>query len=487
MTKRDVPENMKDSPEFVKVMFDEKGHPLGIRPLRATFSTPDNNGKHVQDIPQKTAVRKPVDQEVVINWISNLNQHFKDLREDFRTLALFDQKRFNELEKILSQNYSNKDSPTFIENFSRIEKEISNLKNQYNLVLQNLQSTSGEIKNLTKKLETIEFPDKEIFSQLDSLDMNLSNQIKTLKEKLESMKLPEGLIYDQLNSLDLRMSTIAKEISDTKMHEIETSEKLKSFIGNMEMCKISNMETTQKLDGFEDEMEKLRNEIALSKDFMEKIFSSVNKNVENINSELNEKLESVSLSVNQKSDQFSLINEELHSLKSQTINSINELREGQNQLFENQKQMECLLINQESISRNLANDAVLEIQKMLKKPKKRVVAKPTKSKVVRFLKKNFKIKPFTKVLVVTDKRNSTFGKTLHEATRRISKKSVLAIEENRTNKMNLDRPVIEAIKKSNYAFIVGKYSLKKMKQMAKPFKRKVKVISIKRTLNYSIL
>jgi hypothetical protein len=103
------------------------------------------------------------------------------------------------------------------------------------------------------------------------------------------------------------------------------------------------------------------------------------------------------------------------------------------------------------------------------------------------LKKNFKIKSFSKVWVITDKRNSVFGKTLYEATRSLSQKSVLAIMEDRTNKMNLDRHVIEAIKQSNYVFIVGNYSLKKVKDLAKTLRRKVKVMPIKRSLKFSIL
>ena len=459
---RDIPENMSNSPDFVKVMFDERGNPLGIKPLKG--SLPDNNGKKLQNIPQKPTIQKNVEQEVIVTWISNLSQNIKDLREGFRLIAIFNQKKFDELGKIIAESSLDKSSPILITKFKTIENEISNLKNQYNLVLGNMESASKEIKNLAKKLETMEIPDKEIFNQLDSLNASFSNQIDTLKEKMEGMKLPDGFIYDQLNSLDLRLSTITKEIADTKMHEIETSMKLKSFVEDMEICKMSNIDTVQKLSDVQDEISKLRNEIVLSKGYVENTYSEVS----------------------QKMSEFSSMNEELDFLRKDTEHSINELSESQNQLLEKQRQMESLFINQENISRNLANDAVLKIKEMLKKPK-RMVIKPTKAKVVRFLKKNFKIKPFSKVLVVTDKRNSIFGKTLYEATRRVSKKSVLAVMENRTDKMNLDKPVVEAIKKSNYVFIVGKYSLKKVKELSKNLKYKVKIVSMRRTLNYSTL
>jgi hypothetical protein len=84
-------------------------------------------------------------------------------------------------------------------------------------------------------------------------------------------------------------------------------------------------------------------------------------------------------------------------------------------------------------------------------------------------------------------KNSTFGKTLHEAARAVSKKSIFVVMENRTNKSSLDKPVIEAIKKSNYSFIVDKYSLPKVREISKTFGSKVKIISIKRTLKYSAL
>lgn len=492
MKDRDIPESMENSPDFVKVMFDEKGNPLGIKPFNGAPTIPGNNGEKLKDTPQRTIVHKPVEQDVIVNWISNLGHYANALREDFRVIAVFNQKRFNELEKIIAEKSYDKNTSVFIEKFETIENEISNLKNQYNLVLENLQLASKEIKNFSKKLETMEMPYNEIFNQLNTLDLSVSNQINTLKEKLEGMKVPEGLIFDQLNSIDLRMSTVVKEISNTKTHELETDAKLKSLVEEMQNNKSSNSEIVERLIFIEDELKKSRNEIFSANSNIGNIASSMNQKMDEVSglkNEIGEKIDALSLNqensftrlnaIEEKVNGFSRIGEELESLKIQTSGSIDKLTENQEKLKAD------LLIDQEKIA-NVVNDRFLEIQKMLKKPKKRII-KPTRAKVTRFLKKNFKIKPFSKVLVVTDKRNTTFANTLYEATRKVSKKSLFVVEENRTIKMSLDKPVIEAIKKSNYAFIVGKYSLKKMKEIAMPLKSKIKIVSIKRTLNYSLL
>lgn len=158
-----------------------------------------------------------------------------------------------------------------------------------------------------------------------------------------------------------------------------------------------------------------------------------------------------------------------------------------NELSKNQKQMkEYLLVNQEKISKDIANDTILKIKKMLKKSKKRQT-RPNKTKVIRFLKNNFTIEPFSKVLIVTDKRNSTFGKTLHESVRKLNENSIFIFTENRTNESLLEKPIVEAIKQSNYVFIVGKHPLTEIKEIAEALRNQVKIMSIKRTLKYSIL
>jgi len=59
--------------------------------------------------------------------------------------------------------------------------------------------------------------------------------------------------------------------------------------------------------------------------------------------------------------------------------------------------------------------------------------------------------------------------------------------EDRTEKQALDTPIKEAIEQSNYAFIIGRHSVKKTRETANLIKHKTKVILIKRTLNYSVL
>jgi len=166
-------------------------------------------------------------------------------------------------------------------------------------------------------------------------------------------------------------------------------------------------------------------------------------------------------------------------LFSKKILSLNE--QIQNQRIENQQIKEDLLVNQE----NITKDVLSKIQKMLKKTKKRQI-KPQKAKVIRFLKKNFLIDSFNEVLVLTDKRNSTFGKILHESIRKINENSIFIVTENR-KEGPVDRSIVEAIKKADYVFIIGKYPIIEIKEISETLKNRVKIISINRSLKFSIL
>ncbi len=163
------------------------------------------------------------------------------------------------------------------------------------------------------------------------------------------------------------------------------------------------------------------------------------------------------------------------------------LEEKLNELSKNQKQMkEDLLVTQENLSKKVENDILLKIQKMMKKTKKRP-SKPQKAKVIMFLKNDFQIGLFSKVLVVTDKRNSVFGKILHESVRKLTENAIYVAIENRKKEETLDIPVLEAIKQSDYVFMIGKHPKAEMKEIAEMLRNIVKIVLIKRSLKYSIL
>jgi hypothetical protein len=163
-----------------------------------------------------------------------------------------------------------------------------------------------------------------------------------------------------------------------------------------------------------------------------------------------------------------------------------EVQNQNNELFENQRQMkEDLLVNQDKFHKNITNE-VSKIKKMLRKIKKRII-KPQKAKVIRFLKEKFNFEPLTKVLVVTDKRNSVFGNILYESVRKLTENSIFVVTENRKGEAILDNPVVEAIKQSNYVFLIGRHSKIQIKEISGMLMNQVKIMSIKITLKYSIV
>jgi chromosome segregation ATPase len=361
---------------------------------------------------------------------------------------------------------------SFTNSIQPLKEKIENFERMLNLQAESNQIINKKIDCLTAYLNDLSENMNEIESvhviekKLDTLGVYFDE----LSKKMSELKaVPE---FDgEFEDLNLKISNLVKEIAETKTNEIVTAQNLKSLLEKISILsqEMKNQKLTDPL--LEEKIDSLQGQIATIND------SILQSNLQT---------QKTMAGIEEKMNGFSQIEKELDSLKNHTVHSIDELCETQNQLCESQKQMGNLLISQEQITKNIVNDAVLKIQKMLTKTKKRRVIKPTRAKVVRFLKKNFKIKPFSKVLVITDKHNSTFGKTLYEATRAVNKKSVLAVMENRTEKSSLDRQVIEAVKQSNYVFIIGKYSVKKVRKLSKTLP-KARVMSVRRTLRYSVL
>jgi len=498
---RKDPELMSPSPEFIKVAYDEKGRAIEVTAVDGTDSVQKNERPVPQMTVQKPIIVKSQEQESMVRWIVNLSEHVKVLREELRLVVVFNQKKFNELQVNLStllEKASLKPSAEILEKFAFINNEIVSLKNQNRLMLENFQNVHAQIKELVKKTD--------------------------------SRVISEKTFFDILNSMDLRLSTFAKEIANTKLHEIETSEILKILLGEVKTAKLADFETNKRLSDIQDQISKSVEEISSTNGYIDNIVSHFNQKmgeISSFNDSINEKMEVVSLNqekffskiseIENKMNEIPRIDEDISSLKMQTVNSIcllsesqkqigadilnnqkfaadsiNGLSEGQNQiksfllgLSEEQKNMKVdLTIAQDHIT-SLTNEGLIKIQKMLTKKKKKPI-KPQRAKVLRFLRKDFKIRPFSKVLVISDKRNSVFGKTLYEATRKISKKSVFVSVENRTMKSSFERPVVEAIKKSTFVFIVGTHSVKKMREISKSLYN-VKIVQINRSLKYSIL
>jgi len=459
---RKDPELMSPSPEFIKVAYDERGRPIEVTPVNDIDSVQKKEQSTPQVTVQKPVIVKSPEQEAMVRWIVNLNDNLKILRDELRLVVVFNQRKFNELQTVFSnllEKASLKPSAEIIEKFAFINNEIGSLRNQNRLMLENFQSVQVGIKELAKRIET-----------------------RVISEKA---------LFDQLNSMDLRFSSFAKEIANTKFHEIETSGVLKTLLEEIKTSKLADFETNKRLGDIECQINKSIEEISSTNRYVDSIASHFNQKMSELSvfkNEMNEKIGIISLNqeksfskineIEQKLNEIPRMDEDINSLKMQTINSIC-------QLSEDQKKMKTdLLIAQDHIT-SLTNEGLVKIQKMLTRKKKKSI-KPQRAKVVRFLKKNFKIKPFSKVLVIADKRNSVFGKTFYEATRKISKKSVFVTVENRTKKSSLEKPVVEAIKKSTFVFIAGNHSIKKMKEISKNLYN-AKIMQINRSLKYSVL
>lgn len=332
-------------------------------------------------------------------------------------------------------------------------------------------------------------------------------------QPVEAKPINDPLAYEKENGIDYQIYSTAKPVEPTTpIFNKETVRRLSYFFlskiealrqeireSNYELeLTIKNMKLTdqqQLNDSFlnaiqplEERFEKLVKLASLQSEYNQNIkkkldvmslyfngLSEKMKQLKDVNL-LSDKMESMNLRI------FNLT-KEISGTKSYEIGITEKL----NELYENQRKLkEDLLINQENLSKKVENDILLRIQKMIKKTKKRQI-KPQKAKVIRFLKNDFQIGQFNKVLIVTDKRNSIFGKILHESVRKLTENSIYVVIENRKNEELLDRSVVEAIKQSDYTFMVGKHTKSEMKEIAETLRNQVKIVLIKRSLKYSIL
>ncbi len=319
-----------------------------------------------------------------------------------------------------------------------------------------------------------------------------SNLPKFINVKIGENGDEKGLIYSFVEPTSPSILTHNKElIRKMLMFVVKNNENLREEIRQSSYLLEQEIENIEKRSNFQDASnQKIKDKLSELSIILVDLTTKMNQ-IKSVNL-LDEKLENINL-------KFSNLTKEMAGTKTHELEIVQILRsflekisilnqeiQYQNtEFYENQKQLkENILIDQEKFYKTITTE-VSKIKKMLKRPKKRQ-AKPQKAKVIRFLKEKFNIEPFTKVLVITDKRNSTFGNILYESLRKLSENSIFVVTENRKGEAILDNSVVEAIKQSNYAFIVGKHSKTQMIEISGMMLNQVKIIAIKRSLKYSL-
>lgn len=469
---RKSPEAELPSAEFIKVVYDDKGKPIDVLPMK---NPPLTAQQEKPSQPKIEITRSSASQDSLTNWVVNLGQHVKALRQELRILAIFTQKKFDELQPLISNQIENsvsKSSPVIVERFGFVEGEISKLRNQYMLMLESLQALSRETITLTKKLEAMNFSGKVISDQLNSLGLHVSNVTKEIVESLqptlvringlakeiEEMRSSHISILNQMGSLDLRMSSIAKEIGGSKAHEVETSEKLKSLVEEIQGSKLSDVEMAQRLGLIEDEMKKLGNQIALSNSYTDEMTKKVDQKVK----------------------EFSVLTgeiiEKFGDISSKQEESIAGLKR------EMKSQFESFIAGQEELTTKLYEKTNRRFTRLLNKMKKGN-KKISRARIVRLLKKKIEIVSFNKVLIVSDKKNSIFSNLLFDVARKINKKTVLITMDNRKKLgEEPEESVRDLMVKADLVIIVAKYSLEKTEALRECVDKGKKVVAVKRSL-----
>jgi len=472
MKSRDFPEEMENPPEFVRIVFDKDGHAIDIKPEKNPKVDDANNSsgqiytshiRPIQLIRSVTGQLKHTTDDGTKKLLLFQNANIESLREQVRQLNY----ALQQMAQIVNNGKGNIDM-SFTDSIQPLMDEMKNIGKRMELQDQAIHALGNRLNAGMNELFMQTDEVKNIRTLGGKLDI-INLYVDELSKKIDQAKSPA--LEEKLGNLDLTVSGLVKGLDGIKINEMSAMQHLKTILEEILILNQELQTGKIKEDTFKEKMDSMKKQLS---GINEKVLQN---NIENQNIAV--RIEDKINEFNGMDEKFYGVNGKLDAFKSETENSIQQLKEGQNHTSD-------LLIRQEQVYKNVVKDALLEIKSMMKKPK-RAVKKPQRARVVRFLKKNFRIKPFSNVLVVSDRRNHVFGKTLHDAVRGISKKSVLAVVENKTVKQTFDRPVVEAMKRSSMVFLVGKYNIKKIKDAVKVFGHPVKIVSIRRTLKYSVL
>jgi len=435
---RDNPEGFSKSPEFIKVLYDESGKPIGVKPA-------DVKAEERMDGDSKTIVQKvPIfsnDLRIIGNWLSAVNANVNSLR------ASIGQRTDGEVDKKLD---------LIDGRISILAKEIGNT-----ILMDN--RLSEEMILLREKMERLKIPDIDLLRvQIDSMSeanerkmKDVEANLSSLQSAYEQMRPQISAIYQNLSemhsSLESDILSAERQLS-TKTDQ--TNEKIFSLENRITESQTMYQSLLQRMSEIQNDIERIQEDGKRFDNLMTK------EEFEKINQENKNKFNSL------------ISREDLEKMKSDFEMS----------LILNRLDYEVML-------KGLKRKTVRKIKRRIRKRK--IVKKAKKfsfraNRIEKLLKAKYKMKPDEKVLIVSEKRLAKYGRAVYNVARKIDKNSVFMTVENRKNqKEEFGSTVEKAMKNSHLVLVSSRYSLKRTNVYKIIRKARVRIAFFNKRLQFS--
>jgi hypothetical protein len=236
--KRDLPEEVNPSPEFIKVSYDKYGNPIDVKPVKGTIDA--HNGHEISE--KKEPVQRvniqtlAYDTKVIGNWLNVLNQNMYSIREQIKNVDGYE-KMIPFIEKI-SQNIA-----IFERNFDNISKEFDAIRK----ALQDVKVTDNSfLEQFNLFRENLRMIQEEMNDSRHVSNL-LMNDIVILKEEVKNIKFDPSEILESINLINNNFAIL-------RNHFVEMNQEVAGMINQMNAklsdlsWKMENIATKEDLD-----------------------------------------------------------------------------------------------------------------------------------------------------------------------------------------------------------------------------------------------
>jgi len=442
-------------PEFIRVVYDEKGNPVAVKPADVSVTSqfiPDKNPTNT------TSIIRPIPQPLE-QWLTLISKNILSLKADIE----------------------------------RTQNSYSQLYNQF----------VAEIKN-------INIPSPA------TPDIDFKPLVQPLTQQISEQKILYKLLADQINTMNEIISTIAREISLQKTFTEDMTNNLSNTLSNKiellndtfasirtitkEVDALRN-DSMQRFSYVDEKLLSMHRQVAASNDRTEADLIAIN----DIMTVMNERIAEVNEKMNDFNEKISYLQnmnyatpEDLQNVKEDLMNAIEQSSLDKHLLIEEivartSQRMKGMIAKKTKVevrikvkkrkSRKVAKVAKRKIKKVRKHVKKRTMKRKlaTKIKVRKSKKPVVKIRKVAKIrkgmirgklkrygivdygnaLVVTERNMQKYGRAVFDIARKMNNNMIMIMQEKMSEEDGFDQTTYDAMDNSEAVFIVTNRNMKK--------------------------
>jgi len=206
-------EELKNTPEFIKVAYDKYGNPIGVRPVNGD----EIPAKEIEKPFAKMSVQTlHYDTKIIGQWLGVINQNLQTLREEIDLLESPTAKLIPILEDAISKNMeiTNKQ-------IDLVNKELQNYKILNNSILEQLNLVNENFSLLRKEISDNNYISRQLIAEFD-----------TVKNEVRNSSTPSIEIINMLSSLNENFEILRSRVMEINRETIGMNDKINEKLDN---------------------------------------------------------------------------------------------------------------------------------------------------------------------------------------------------------------------------------------------------------------